>query len=184
VNEKELREYISDESNGLSQSTIVDGVEINVKYKPTSLLILQENRGSIVIPSKEYDKLNQKYSNYHYFTLSLSKNNKEALYANSHAYSQFSELVQTLSFRMPVHTNLTTSESDTVEVLDYVFPRTYGMGAATSLLFVFDKEKIQNDEWLQFNLAEFGMGLGRQSFRFRLEDIDDLPQLKFKIDQE
>jgi len=183
LTEDELQKHISDESNGLSVKKEVNGFDVKATYRPTDLLVLQEAGGKLEIPESRYDELKKKYDPYYYFILSLSKDNKEALYASG-GYGQFSELVQTLSFRMGQYTNATTSESDTIPVADYVFPRTYGMGASTNLMFVFDKTDTKGDEWFQFNLSEFGMGLGRQNFRFRIEELESAPHLKFKFKEE
>ncbi|WP_185152543.1 hypothetical protein [Fulvivirga aurantia] len=179
MTESELQTYLTDEDNNLSKTKEYRGYKATVTYRPTDLLILQENT-SLEITDKQYQQLKEKYNKYYYFILSLSKDNKEALYS-SQDYGQFSDLVQTLSFRMGQYTNLTTSEQDTVEVADYVFSRTYGMGNASTLMFVFDKEDITDDAWVQFNLQEFGLGLGRQIFRFKVDNLNDIPKLNFQI---
>ncbi len=149
--------------------------------EPTDLLIAQELGGEVADSFTQLTELRKKYQNYDYFILSLSKDDKEALYKADRGYDQFSELVQTLSFRMASYVNMTTAGKDTIEVADYVFPRTYGMGGATSLMFVFNKEETNGDEWVQFNLKEFGMGLGNKNFRFRREDLDNVPKIDFRV---
>jgi len=180
MDKEELLNYVLDENNGLSKTREYKDYKIQVYYKPTDLLILQENGDNTQIAQKEYTRLQEKYSPYDYFILSLSKEKEEALY-KSEGFGQFSELVQVLSFRMGQYTNLTTTSQDTIPVADYVFPRTYGMGGATNLMFVFSKEKSQDDDWVQFNLQEFGMGLGRQVFRFDRKGLDKAPKIKFEI---
>ncbi|MEM8567077.1 MAG: hypothetical protein AAGF85_11490 [Bacteroidota bacterium] len=180
LTEPELQAYIR-ESETLTKTREYKGYQIGVSYKPIDLLIAQELGGEVAGSFTRLTELRKKYENYDYFILSLSKADKEALYKTSGGYDQFSDLVQTLSFRMASYVNLTTAGKDTIEVADYVFPRTYGMGSATNLMFVFNKEKTENDEWVQFNLKEFGMGLGNKNFRFRREDLDQVPKIDFEV---
>ncbi|MEO1049328.1 MAG: hypothetical protein AAFX87_01790 [Bacteroidota bacterium] len=179
LNEKELQVYIQDTDNGLSRKKAFKGYEVQVTYRPQDLLIAQETSGKTEVPAQELERLTSKYEDYYYFILSLSRDNKEALYKTGGGYDQFSDMVQTLSFRMASHVNMTTAGQDTIEVADYVFPRAYGMGGATNLMFVFNKKEAEGDEWVQLNLKEFGLGLGNQNFRFRKEDLDEVPKIKF-----
>ncbi|MEM1405263.1 MAG: hypothetical protein AAGG59_00700 [Bacteroidota bacterium] len=180
LSEHELQAYIQ-ESEELSKTKVYKGYQITVSYKPNDLLIAQELGGEEAKSFIQLTELRKKYQDYEYFILSLSKENKEALYKAGGGYDQFSDLVQTLSFRMGNYVNMTTSGSDTIEVADYVFPRTYGMGAATNLMFVFNKKNAEDDEWMQFNLKEFGMGLGNKTFRFRRADLEHVPKIDFTV---
>jgi len=173
---EELTKYISDPDHGLIQHAEAYGYSIDVTYKPTDLLVQQETGGRV--DAIKIQAVRDKYSKYYYFILSLSKNNREALHQVG--ADQYGELVQTLSFRMGSYVNLTTSSSDTIPTIDFVMDRTYGLSSATSLLFVFDREKTKDKDWVQFNLNEFGLGVGNQRFRFKTKDLDEAPGLKFK----
>jgi hypothetical protein len=179
--EEELQSYVLDEDNDLIKMKQSKGYDIQLAYRPVDLLILQETGGNTSVEPDELRKLLNKYKNQYYFILSFSKDNKEALYKMDAGFDHFSDLVQKLSFGMNEHVNLTTSGRDTIYVADYVFPRTYGMGSSTSLLFAFEREKAKDDEWIQFNLSEFGMGLGRQTFRFNKKDINNAPGINYVI---
>ncbi len=180
MSEEELQKFVLENSE-LSKKREFKGYEIQLYYKPTDLLIAQELGGELAKSKEELERLQQKYANHEYFILSLSKNNKEALYQMGNGFDQFSEIVQTLSFNMGNYVNSTTSGKDTVEIDDYVFPRTYGMGMSTNIMFVFSKEKSKDDEWIQVNIKEFGMGLGNQVFRFKREELENLPSINFKV---
>jgi hypothetical protein len=93
--------------------------------------------------------------------------------------TNFSAMVETLSFRMGEYVALVTSSRDTIPVQDFVLDRTYGMSKSTDLLFVFDKAAAKDSDWIQFNLDEFGLGLGNHRFRFSKEKLDEVPQLTF-----
>ena len=180
VSEAELRAYVL-EKGELTKTREYKGFKTQVTYRPTDLLIAQELGGEAARTQEELNRLGHKYGGYYYFILSLSRGEQEALYGSMGGYGQFSELVQTLSFRMAEYLTITTTGGDTIEVADYIFPRTYGMGGATNLMFVFNKKDAQDDEWVQLNLKEFGLGLGHQTFRFRRRDLEGVPRIKFAV---
>jgi hypothetical protein len=178
---EELNQYIQEADHNLAKRTEINGYTLTVTFKPTDLIVSQE-LGEAQTSQADLDQLEKKYSNYYYFILSLSKNNREALQP-SETGDQYSDLVQTLSFRMNEYASLTTSAQDTIPVGDFMLNRTFGLSASTDLLFVFNKEKASGKDWVQFNLNEFGLGLGNQRFRFKIEDIESVPRLKFNVAQ-
>ncbi|HEY9048675.1 MAG TPA: hypothetical protein VIN08_22365, partial [Ohtaekwangia sp.] len=143
----------------------------------TDLWVYQEIGKHKATP-EQIDTLRKKYSQYLYFILSLSANNKEALHQA--ASDQYGDLVQTLSFRMNNYVTLTTSANDSIPVGDFMLNRTYGMSNSTDLLFVFSKEKAKGKDWIQFNLNEFGLGIGNQRFRFEMSDLENIPEVTFE----
>lgn len=178
LSKEELIQHIADEDNGLSKSQVFKDFQLKVSYRPTDLLVLNEIGDHSELEQNDLETLRKKYQDHHYFTLSISKAEKEALYSGVESYEQFGDLVQTLSYRMGNYVNLTTSQQDTVFIADYAYQRTYGMNKATQLLFVFPDEELENPKWVQFNLKEFGLGLGIQNFRFNMQDLSNAPNLK------
>jgi hypothetical protein len=178
LSKDELTAYIRDEEHGMKQSVTQGKTTVAVQYRPTDLWVAQELDGEPPQPAK-IDSLRKKYDQYYYFILSLSRNNKEALHQVEQGFDQYSELVQTLSFRMPEYVTMTTSAQDTIPVGDFMLNRTYGMSSATEVLFVFSREKAVGQDWVQFNLNEFGLGVGNQRFRFKRSDLDAAPTLAF-----
>ena len=75
---EELNKFVADSDNNLIQEAIVNTYKINVSYRPTDLLVEQEI-GNDPTDQKLIEDSRKKFSNYYYFVLSLSKNNKEAL---------------------------------------------------------------------------------------------------------
>lgn len=173
-----INKFVQDPDHGLVKSTEINDYKIDVTYRPTDLWVHQE-LGSMYGTDEEIVRLRGKYANYYYFVLSLSRNNREALHQVQGGMEQYSELVQVLSFWMPEYATLTTSASDTIPVADFMLNRTYGMSSSTDVLFVFNREKAKGQEWVQFNLNEFGLQVGNQRFRFRREDLNQEPQLQF-----
>lgn len=176
---EKLSEYVASPDNNLSQKAAVNDYHITVTYRPTDLLVHQEIGDETYNPSS-IESLRKKYSNYYYFILSLSKNGKEALHQVEGGMGRYSELVQTLSFQMSEYVKLTTSAQDTIPVADFMLNRTYGLSQSTDLLFVFNKEKTQGKDWIQFNLNEFGLSVGNQRFRFKTKDLEEVPKIHFE----
>ncbi|MCZ8072425.1 MAG: hypothetical protein O9311_18935 [Cytophagales bacterium] len=176
--EKELVAYVNDEGNGLKKKIKAGDTDVTVTYRPTDLLVAQELRSSERADTIKVNNLRKKYRGYYYFVLGLSKNDKEALHQTD-GFGQYSELVQTLSFRMGDYVTLTTAASDTIPVGDFILDRTYGLSSSTNILFAFNRQKAIGKEWVQFNLNELGMGLGNLRLRFRSRDIVNVPSINF-----
>jgi len=173
---EELSAFVADEENGYCKKSTVGPTTVTVTYRPTDLLVDQE-LGDEAATTLRVDSLRKKYDRYYYFILSLSSNEKESLHQTSG--DQYSDLVNTLSFRMHDFVTMTTSASDTIPVGDFMLNRTYGMSSSTDLLFVFNKEKSKDQDWVQFNLNEFGLGVGNQRFRFSVDELEAAPKIKF-----
>jgi hypothetical protein len=174
---EELTAYITDPENGLLQSANLNGTQISVAYRPTDLWISQEIAGES-IANDRINSLREKYSSSYYFIVSFERNNGEALHQvkGMEAYSQ---LVHIMSFDMAQYVTLTTNGQDTIPVGDFMLNRTYGLSTTTDLIFAFDKKKATNSEWVQFNINEFGLGLGNQRFRFSKKDLEGIPKLAY-----
>jgi hypothetical protein len=178
---KELEEFISDPENRLIQTSEMNDMKVTVRYKPTALLVYQE-LGDRITDTAAVSRVEKKYNDYLYFILSISRDQGEILQPAT-LQSQYGDLVQTLSFRMNNFANLTTNIRDTIPVADFILNRTFGMSNSTDLLFVFSKTKCKDSEWVQFNLNEFGLGLGNQRFRFNVDDLDRVQKLRFKMQE-
>lgn len=174
-----LAAFIDDEGNGLKKTVTVGGTTIELLYRPTDVLVSQEI-GSNVLSQASLDSLRDKYDDYFYFIVNLSKDNKEALQIQENGFGQYSELVQTLAFNMSDYTTMTTASRDTIPVADYVLNRTYGLSSATEMLFVFNRENAITNEWVQINLNEFGLQTGNQRFRFETLDLLNGPTIDFR----
>ena len=172
-----LNAYIQSPGNNLTKSVEANGYDIRVTYRPTDLLVYQELEGQ-TFDSSKVSALRRKYGQYYYFILSLSKDSKEALSVGQ-GMGQYSELVQTLSFRMQNYVSLTTSSSDTIPLADFMLNRTYGLSRSTEMLLAFDGKNTDGENWLQFNLADFGLGTRSRCFKFFKKDLDRVPHINF-----
>lgn len=177
LTEAELKQFVLEADNNLFQEKTINEVNVRITYRPTDLLVSQELTSAT--DTARISSLRAKYNKYYYFVLSLSKNQREAIQASAMPQAQFSELLQTISFRMGAYINMTTNASDTIPLADYVYNRTFGMGSSNDLLLVFNKEQAKPANWLQINLAEFGLGVGRQALRFNRKELDEVPEVDF-----
>jgi hypothetical protein len=168
---EDFLEYIEDEDNGYSETKFINGIKINLTYKPTQLMVLQENsKGS----DKINDSLKTKYENSIYFILSYSKDNKEILSTINDSRERFNNVQNELTFKMHENVSLTTESRDTIPLVDYNFPRTYGMSRSTNLLFVFKRDKlIDSGSNVFFNLKDIGMNIGDLKFKFKTKIIKE-----------
>ena len=76
--------------------------------------------------------------------------------------------------------HLFNSKKDTIELLDYVYPRMYGMSKTTSMLFVYprDEKKLKEKE-LNFTVEDLGMYTGEVKFKISNRRINS--KLKINI---
>lgn len=174
---EELQTFIADEDNGLTKSKRVGDVTIKVTHRPTDLLVDQELNGEV--SEEVVKKLRNKYSKYAYFTLSLSAQNKEVEAYQVSDQGSFGSRVQQLSFGMTDVVELHTNTKDTVAVADYVYQRTFGIGNSSDMLFAFERDELKKSQWIQFQLDDFGLGIGTNRFRFKTKHIQNPPQLKY-----
>ena len=179
MDEAQLKEFILNEENGLSQSITVNEQTIQVAYRPVDLLICNEVKAKEIKDEKQIRDLKKDYDQNMYFILTLSANNQEIINQSIGNKEIFEKAVKQLAFGMNEHVYMVNSEKDTIPPTDYIYPRMYGGSPATSLLFVFNKDKLQHTDYMDFCLNEFGFGTGNQKFRFRSKDINNTPQLKF-----
>jgi hypothetical protein len=171
-----LSEFVTDEDNGLVKNACIGNISLQVMYQPTDIWVYRElvNKQANTV---SVDKIRSKYNPYLYFLLSISNDGREALHQLADA--DYSNLVQTTSFRMNEYVTLSTSAGDTLEVADFMLNRTYGMNTSTDILFVFDRSKLHGQDWLQFNLNEFGLAIGNQELRFEMSALENIPEVTF-----
>jgi hypothetical protein len=170
---------MKDESNGYIQEKSVNGIDFKLMYRPTDLLVSQELGDSIT--ANRVKTLREKYSMYLYFTLSMSKNNQELLSAVPKGRNEFGAMVNQLAFNMDEKVHLFTKSKDTIELLDFVYPRLYGMGNSTSIMFVYPRNKdFLKEDYLNFTIEDIGLDTGEIKYKLLTKDIALEPKISFK----
>jgi hypothetical protein len=172
-----LSAFVKDEENRVTNRANSGDFTFTATVLPTDWLVVME-AGEEELASDTISKWRRRFDRFLYFQLSISRNGKEALHQLGDN-AIYSELVNTLSFHMENYVNLTTAD-DTIAVHDYSLNRTYGLNESTDLIFSFERDKLRDQEWIQFNLNEFGLGVGNQRFRFRRSDLDAVPEISFR----
>lgn len=162
--EKDIIEFIKNEENGFSQYKEINGVKLSVIFRPAKLMVLQESNNCK--NQKDVDALKKKYSKSLCFIIGYSKNNQELLSAISESRDKFNFIQNKLTFEMKDYVSL-LSGKDTIPLLDFNFPRTYGMSKSTNIVFVFDKNKLSKRYTdTNFNIKDIGLGIGDVNFKF------------------
>jgi hypothetical protein len=171
----ELLAFVNDKNNGTIKEERSGDLNLTLRYHPSELVSLAEV-DTTVTPVDSVQKQRDRFDSQIYFILSLSINGEDALQVLSRD-ARFSQLTSTLAFQMDRYVNLTTSGADTVYVNDFAMSRMYGLSKSTDLIFSFDKKKTKDQDWVQFNLNEFGLNTGNKRFRFNMKDLERVPTL-------
>ncbi|AUP79684.1 hypothetical protein C1H87_13595 [Flavivirga eckloniae] len=176
-NETALLDYIKDETNGYTQHKTINGVDYTLTYRPTDMLVKQELSDQT---DKEQAKtLRNKYGKYIYFNLSMSMNNQELLSVAPKNQIEFGQMVNQLAFGMNEKVHLYTQSKDTLEMADFIYPRIYGMSRATTIMFVYPRNKIiLNEPYLNFTIEDLGLYTGEVKFKVLTEKIQNEPRLE------
>ena len=179
--EAELIDYLKDEKNGYIQHKSINGYDFTLMYKPTDVLVKQE-LGDNGFSKDKIKKLRAKYSKYLYFNLSMSRDNQELLSTTPKSRNEFGTMVNQLAFGMQDKVNLFTKQKDTIDLIDFIYPRMYGMSKATTIMFVYprDEKKLKEDV-LNFAIEDLGLYTGEVKFKIETENIKNEPKLLFKI---
>lgn len=174
-----LLAYIHNVENGYSQKKSINGIVYSLTYRPTDIVVQQMlvNNQS----SQDIDSLKLKIDKYLYFNLSISKNNQEILNEFSLNKNDFGSMVKQLAFNMEDKVHLISKKRDTIDLFDYAYPRLYGMGNSTSLLFIYPKKKeIFEDHEFFLTIEDVGLKTGEISFKVPTKLIKEQPKLNFK----
>ncbi|MCD8518783.1 MAG: hypothetical protein LRY32_04055 [Flavobacterium sp.] len=175
---EEISAYISDEENGYCFQKEVNGVNYSLKYKPTDLMVQQE-----LLDQKDTNhilKLKNKYKDNLYFTLSMSSNGKELLNDVVGDKYKFELLLNDLVFKLKDKVYLHTKK-DTLEIIDVVYPRLYGMSKSTTVLIVYPRNNdFLRNEIINFTIDDLGFNTGEVKFKIETKYIINEPQLNFR----
>lgn len=175
---EQMNDYIQEEGNGYNYKKTIVGVEYVLQYRPTDLLVKQELGDKV--DQTQIDKLRQKYNKYLYFNLSMSKNNQELLNSVARDKARFGQMVNELAFGMEEKVHLYTPQKDTLTMVDFIYPRMYGMSNTTSIMIVYPrKEKYMSQSCLNFTIGDLGFGTGEIKFKLNTTALQDEPQLRF-----
>ncbi|UOY08633.1 hypothetical protein L0P88_08780 [Muricauda sp. SCSIO 64092] len=176
--EKEFWAYVKNPENGYYHEKTMGHVTYALTYRPTDILVKQALGDQYT--KRTIDSLRKKYGDYFYFNLSMSAHGQELLNTQVGDRNAFGAMVNQLAFGMGQKLNLITQAQDTIPLLDYIYPRMYGMGRSTDMLLVykFDQEYM-SQEYLRLTIEDLGFGTGEVALKIDTEKIKNEPKLKF-----
>ncbi|WP_340076404.1 hypothetical protein [Leptobacterium sp. I13] len=176
--EEALWVHLKEEKNGYIHQKLVNGITYNIIYRPTDLLVKQELPKNAT--QHTIDSLRNKYGQYLYFNLSMAANNRELLSNVAGNKNQFGAMVNQLAFGMGDKVHLYTSKKDTIPLLDYIYPRMYGMSNSTTMMLVYPRdEKITNEKYINISIEDIGLFTGEVTFKILVAPLKNEPKLKF-----
>lgn len=177
--EAELWAFVRNTDNGYHYEKKVGSVSYSLTYRPTDVLVKQELGNSYT--ERDVDSLRKKYQQYLYFNLSMSNNGRELLNSKARNRNDFGAMVNQLAFGMADKVHLISQKRDTIPVVDYVYPRMYGMSNSTSLLFVYPKDqKLFSGEFFHITVEDLGLATGEVGFKIPIKKLQQEPRLRFK----
>ncbi|MDB5089164.1 MAG: hypothetical protein JWR09_3158 [Mucilaginibacter sp.] len=164
-----LMDYIKDPANGVQKTDSVRELEVVLTYRPWQLTAFTGEDFNVknrkAMPAVAENELS--------FVLSLSANHKEVL--RQLQFSQYSELVQVLAFRMKEFIEAIPDNGNPVEPIECLFQQTYGLSTANNLLVVFDRRRLINATSLRLRVKDFGLNTGEMNFKMNISDIKNIP---------
>lgn len=174
VTEQELKAYVLDPENGLRKQKEKNGVDIEVIYRPTELVLAQQLDG--ITDQQERRRTFENFDSLSYFVIKLSRKGQEIENAYVSDNDQFVRVINYLSSSIGANIYM-VAEKDTIRALDAVYARMFGSASATSVMAVFDKDIRYLNGQLKFYLDDTQLGLGQNVFEFDLNDIKKAPTL-------
>lgn len=178
---EELIDYIKDQDHGYKFNKSVNGYQFSLLYKPTDLLIMQELSPELSEAKRveEIKELREKYSKNMYFSLSISKKGEEVLSAAPTNRMEFSSMVKQLAFDMNEKVHLFSEQKDTLQMLDYIYPRMYGTSTSTDMLIIYPRDEVfLGGENFYITIEDIGLYTGEIKFKLPAKNIIHEPKLK------
>lgn len=176
--EEDLLGYISKIDHGFVKEKSLNGIHISAIYRPIDLIVNQEFQNGVSVDS--LDALREQYGRYLYFGLDISKGGKEVLLSAPKNREEYSALANQLSFGMDRKIHLFTAKKDTIEMIDYVYPKMYGLSKKTSLLLIYPRDvNLIESESFTISVEDIGMNTGELKFKFDTDILKQEPQINF-----
>lgn len=174
---EDLKQFISEPSNNLVKKVVLNGIVVEVSFKPNDLLIHQEIGGGPT-DHQRLVNLERKYEENYYFLIRLIKNDSTAQEDSVTRQPQFADVYGSIYRSLSV----ITPEEDTIRSDQFTIEHiNVANESAPEIMIVLSKKKSTYRDWIQFNLDEFGLGIGDHEFKFFINDLEHVPKLKFDV---
>jgi hypothetical protein len=163
-----LTTYLNDSKHGLSQVHEINKIKAAVTFMPWQVIVSktkQKDTSAVKVLKSKY-----------YFVLGLSANGKELL--RQLPFSQYSEMVQVLAFRMRPYVSIVRDDGKVIGAEDCLFQQTYGMGRENEVLLVFNRSELKNTNEMDLKIKEFGLNTGNLDYKISTKDINHIPNIE------
>lgn len=180
LEEPAYRAYLQDEAHGLTQRVARDGAVATCTYRPTDLLVAQElATGRLARVPAVVDSLRQAYAGRSYFALTLAQNGQEIENQFINDRTTYGNAIGYLSAGIAADVHLVTPARDSVPALTAVYPRLYGATGQSTVLLVFDTQRLDLADGCVVSFHDTRFGLGTLRFPFAAGDLAAVPPLRF-----
>lgn len=179
VGKTELLSYLNDPQNKLVIADSASGITYKVYFKPSDLIASQylAKRDSIL----NIDSLRSAHKGYLYFNLCVSCNGKD-LFSQQISGVGFGELQKRVSFGLEQYVTLNDEQYHSYKLVDYSYPRLYGMTNSTNILLVFKNDASGTANDYKLIIKDFITdGSDQFLFTFHKTDILTAPELNFDL---
>ncbi|MFH2144265.1 MAG: hypothetical protein ABIJ97_17695 [Bacteroidota bacterium] len=180
---EDYKVYLYNPDNGLIQTKNVNNIRFEITYQPCEFISYMEIKNNRKSSVDDLNKVIRKYEDFFYMRLNILSKFGEAYETLIGEQQKYSQLINDLCFNMEDYVYLITSDNDSIGIVDYISPRTYGMAPNTTVLFSFRKIDFENIEWIKLVINDFGLRSGNISFKFYADDIIDAPDIVLNIKQ-
>jgi hypothetical protein len=179
----QLREYVVSGDYPFARTIVKNGVRFELRYVPTDYLMVPEYKDYESAPSdsilEELHRRRQSYAQSIYFQLSISREDKkDIVYSRlSSGYTEYSNWLQTLLFRLDERITLSTRAIEELPLDTYHMERNFGMMPSTQFLLLFPRnangmDVLDASTPLVVRMEEFGLGTG--TVRFEFENLQEI----------
>jgi hypothetical protein len=151
---------------------------VELLYQPLEYVYLKERKES-EISKMDFDVWKKDKINYEFYILRLRS--EKANEISQHEAANFGEYSQYLDYFVSDFQNdiIKVVGPDTLPCELYHYERNFGISANNNFNLVFNKSASKEDKTIIINLGVYE--LGNIKFKFKKEDIDNLPSLAFGV---
>jgi len=175
---KEIVSWVKNPENGLRKSKEIDGLKLDVLYKPHTYLLADKLKDKDLSP-EEYQKEKEQLGNLQYFDLRLGTVGKrwgDILNYKVNNVEEQQDRIHYLSYQMQNDLFLIEG-NDTLKCRLYHFERSYDLAPHRTFLLGFEQGHLPNEDKILVLDSE-SFKTGPLKLKFRQEDLAKIPSPK------
>ena len=187
LNKDDYMAWLDDLDNDIAIEKSVNGLKVKVKYIPTEYLVYQslENNERINKPLRD-SLIKLRESNLSFLmTIGPDKETEskgDVMYRGLQKYKDYVERSMTMNFDMQEYISLVTEDGEYRSVLSNM-ENVYSLKESRTMIIVFSPKISKGDlseaESYDFIYSDQLFELGILHFRFKKEDFNNIPEIKF-----